>query len=187
MNGKSKLTRTLSVPTPFSRACKSSPYYYQSPGVLPSLQSLFPDLSISPMAVSRPLYTALVICSLYAMRVNELIKLTNSHVIEGDRVLCPGSKGSHSYIIYVPGISRHVALGNVSRETYPLFPWTYHQFYRAFIKVGIYLNRGVSPNNKVTHASRYLMANLANNGFSSSVAGQILRHKSSKSVSYYLN
>lgn len=176
----------LSVPTPFTRACKSSPYYYRSCNRLPSLQSLFPGITITQMAVSRPLYTALVVCSLYAMRINELINLTDKHVMTGDRVLCPGSKGSNSYIIYIPGISDHVETGNVSHETFSLFPWTYHQFYRGFIKVGVYLNRGHSPNNKVTHASRYLMANLANQRFSSSVAGQILRHRSSKSISYYL-
>jgi hypothetical protein len=123
---------------------------------------------------------------LYFCRVSEVLSLTTKSVVNPDRALCVGAKRSHSYIIYLPGLSKQVS--NVKNQGAPvlLFPVSYIKCYRSCIRAGLRLDLPGAANKKVTHAGRYLVKELASAGFTDRQLSDVLHHRSSSSLSYYL-
>jgi hypothetical protein len=120
------------------------------------------------------------------MRSAELLKCTVRNLIGIDRVFIYGAKSSSNYIIVAPGIDSQFQRGQVLDDDELLFPFSYIQLYRACLKVGIGEKFKENENYSRLHMSRHLLAETVNSLAGRQAAGDILHHKSKRSVSYYL-
>jgi integrase len=144
------------------------------------------DYKINEWSMHPVCRVVVQISLLFFCRVSEVLSLTTKNIIEPDRVLCVGAKRGHSYIIFLPGLSKQVS--NIENQGAPvlLFPVSYIKCYRSCIRAGLRLDLPGAANKKVTHAGRYLVKELASAGFTDRQLSDVLHHRSSSSLSYYL-
>jgi len=120
------------------------------------------------------------------MRVSELLALKISDIIVGDRVLVRAGKGSSSYIIWLPLVSRHAKLVSEIHCDGRLFPVEYMWYYRQLKRAGLDEAVAGKKNSRASHKHRYTTAGLVCAKSDSGTAGSVLHHKSDKSINYYL-
>jgi len=176
----------VSVSAGLPRACNSPSYCYTFPDDLVSASELL-GVGQSVLSLLHPSAVSIACTSaLFSMRIHELLSLTSKHLISGDRIVVQAGKGSQSYIIWLPKIAEHC---NLVSEVYcdgVLFPVSYSWVYRQFKRAGLSVKEAGKRNNSVTHTHRYSTARAVSGKLGAGVAGDILHHKSDKSVEYYL-
>jgi len=130
---------------------------------------------------------AFQILFLYNLRADELLSATVADILPGDRLVIHGAKGSNSSVIFLPGLALSFPTDSTSDPLEKIFPFSYNKLWGWGRKLGLSFGRTNGHNNIVTHISRYLTARAVCNKSGSSVAGEVLRHRSRKSVSHYLS
>lgn len=178
---------TLSAPSPLPKAGNSTLYCYRPPENFPSVRYLLNDNNISEALMHPVARTVCQVCLLYFCRISEVLSLTFGDIIHPDRAVCTGAKRGRSYAIYLPGLSQQVLTSSLSDISIPLFPISYLQCYRSYLKSGIRLNIKGSKNVRRCHLGRYKVADLFDQGLEVSILGDLLHHKSKSSILYYLN
>lgn len=181
------LFRSPSGASPIDRACNTTTYYTAPGGFFPSVKSILNNPSVHDDLLPNRVRTVFCIAFLYCCRISELLDCTIGDHISPDRLVCKGKKGSNSYIIYLPGLSKFVSnLANPS-VNYRIFPFSYGYLYRWAVKIGIPVRLNGRNNSAVLHLSRYVFSHKCSNRLLPSVIGDCLRHRARESVSYYLN
>ena len=124
---------------------------------------------------------------MYYLRISEVLNIQIKDIIEPDRVFVHGLKRSSGSIIYLPGLSYQI--NNLIDENVAckLFPISYNKCYRNYVKSGISFMGKNKKNTMRTHAHRYRVNELFQQGYSLNDLGDILKHKSHKSILYYLS
>lgn len=177
---------TLSVPSPLPSARNSTVFYYKLPSLFPNVRRVFNDPSINELAMHPICRAVCQVAGLFLCRVSEILSLTLGDIFQPDRVVCRGSKRGAAYIIYLPCLSQQVLESKVKDVHVPIFPVSYSQCYRSFVRAGIRLNREGYKNSMRCHAGRYAINKLYSEGSSLNVLSDLLRHKSKGSILYYL-
>ena len=178
---------TVSVPSPLPGARKTTMYCYSLPVNFPTVSSIIGNPDINESAMHPIARTVCRISLLYLCRITEVLSLTVSNVFAPDRVVCPGSKRGRAYMMYFPGVSQALIDNKVTDKDTLLFPITYHKCYMSYLKAGVrYLKPG-SQNTSRTHSGRYAVRNLVDKFDNLSILSDLLHHKSSKSLFYYIN
>jgi len=176
----------VSVPTPFSRACNSTLYYYDCSDNLPRLNQHVWQHPVDESVLSPQCKSVLRISVLYMMRISEILQLKIKHVVPPDRVIVYGKKNSNGYLAYLPGLSSQVYTWRDADKETKLFSVTYMRIYRACIKAGILINDGQGGNSMKTHAHRYMFARATIESMGSGAVKIGLHHKSIKSQGAYI-
>ena len=119
-------------------------------------------------------------------RVGEILALTSDKALSGDRVLISATKGSHSYMGFIPRLSEFVDHNFKGRKGIKLFNYDYSRLATVLRNAEIGIVRSGGRNRKRTHIGRYLLVDeLENKGFLS-YASDLLHHKSEDSLNYYI-
>ncbi len=124
---------------------------------------------------------------IYYLRISEVLNITIKDIIKPDRIYIHGLKGSRGGIIYLPGLSNQINNEIGIKQTDKLFNISYNKCYRNYVKAGISYKKVDSINTMRCHAHRYQVNDLFKKGYSKNDLGDILKHKSHKSISYYLS
>lgn len=125
-------------------------------------------------------------CSNYSARVSEMLSIKSADILEDFRFLVRGKKRSRSYLATFPVIK----INNPSYEYYPFFDniWglTYKSVYNWCCRID--LGCAFKRNKTVarTHAHRYQLATEIAKKSSQVAAGDILHHRSKKSIEFYI-
>ena len=181
------MSRSLSVLSPLIKACNTTLFYYRPPVNFPSVQGIFNNGEINANAMHPICRSVCQVCALYLCRIGEVLSLTLFDVISADRVICRGSKRGSAFIIYLPGLSQQVLESKVKDVSVSLFPVSYSQCYRSFLRAGIRFPREGRKNSMRCHAGRYAVRSLYSEGTEIGVLSDLLHHKSKSSILYYLN
>lgn len=180
------MLRTDSVSSSLLKARNSTLFYYRPPSNFPSVKDIFGDESISDINMHPICRSVCQVSSLFLCRILEVLSLRISDIFEPDRVVCRGSKRGAAYLIYLPGLCKQVSSCLITDASLPLFPVSYSQCYRSFIRAGIRLDRPGYKNVMRCHSGRYLISNLFKAGSEDGVLSDLLHHKSKSSLSFYL-
>ncbi len=177
---------TLSGSSSLARARNSTLYCYRPPDNFPSVQYLLHDFSINEKLMHPNARTVCIICLLYFCRISEVLRLTVKDVLHPDRALCIGSKRGSSYVVFLPGLSYQLHnCGSISPSS-SLFPISYLQCYRSYVRAGIRLRVSGGKNYRRSHIGRYAVSDLFDKGVEKTTLGDLLHHKSKSSILYYL-
>jgi len=176
-----------SVPSPLKQARNTTLYYYRLPLYMPTISKLMRSPDVKETMLSPICRSALTVCILYMSRINEILSLKMKDVLPPDRVLCNGSKGSLSYMIYLPELSTQLDNSGLTDMESLLFPISYIKLYRACVKCGVLLNSGNGRNVPKMHAHRYIFAREVSKRVGSSDLRDFLHHRLESSQLYYLN
>jgi hypothetical protein len=177
----------LSVSAPIQPERNSPLYYYTRYQAFPSIgmslgMSEFPEERL-PGGVR----TLLRVGALYGCRIAELLAVEVGNVAPCDRVFVKGAKGSGSYMLYLPGVSEAVEGAGEQAAGNRLWGLPYSAVYRYCGRIGLRVSRGRRQQGKVTHAARYRIAELAAKHLREGKPGDMLHHRSERSIRYYLN
>lgn len=152
-------------------------------GVSDMFRTPVASLQYMPMAVLTVLYLS----GLYCMRIAELLEIRYGDSVGHGRWLVHGAKGSRSYVIAMPGLHGPAAAEIAARPDARLFPLHYRYVWSWCQKLGV----GFTPENRQTvartHAHRYVTARQVTTQTTERVAGDVLHHRSTRSISYYLS
>jgi integrase len=151
------------------------------------MKVLLPGIPARNIFPPPALELAIRIIFLFNLRASELLSVTVSDIFPGDRILIQGAKGSNSAFIFLPGVGVCFPEETGSDGLERLFPWSYQKVWGWVNKMGLAWHRDGRKNNTVTHSSRYITAEEVYNKKGSDIAGEILRHRSRKSVSHYIS
>lgn len=136
-------------------------------------------LTMTDKAVIELLY-------LYGLRVSELLSVLPTDVAESGHILIRGSKGSGNRFIlslYFKDFWQRNLKYSLPLSQY----FSRFYFYRLFKKLGFYSKYGNNVNMSVTHYFRHqLVLSLQEQGFSKEMISEFIRHKSTKSIEYYV-
>jgi hypothetical protein len=175
-----------SVPSPLLTACKSTLEYYK--------HSCFDDMSKELLGVCHArlvsanpyIVTLITVLFVSGGRIGELLSCTTSDIIPKDTVLIHGEKKSRDYLLYLPGLEQCFSRSLSQGVRVPIFPFTYNQVYRTAKKLSLGRIFEGHTNMTVTHLGRYIKAQQVSSISSVSSASDILKHRSSKTIQYYL-
>lgn len=179
--------RTLSGVSSLNKANKCTSFYYSLNQHFPSVKDLLNNDSIHTELLPRKVDTCFRIAFLYFCRIGELLDCSFSDHIAPDRLVCKGKKGSLSYVIYLPGLSRLIHDHGYNDLSVRIFPFTYAYLYSWAKRIGIRSRLSGRSNTAVLHLSRYIFSNKCSDRAPDHVVSECLRHRSVNSVSYYLN
>jgi hypothetical protein len=171
---------------PLRAACNTTSYYYRLPGLYPSIRDLMGDNSIKEDLLSPLAKSAISVCILNMSRIREILPLKLKHILHPDRVLCPGSKKSCSYMIFLPDLSKQISLYDISDPEMSLFPISYQKLYRWCVKIGLTMNPGLTSNKPKLHAHRYIFARGVSSIVDTQTLTDLMHHRSDTSQLYYL-
>jgi integrase len=177
---------TFSAPAPLVYAGNNTLYCYTLPDTFPSLTALVdadPNLESQMNRLHRDI---LRVVYSYAARINEILRLTTNDIVREDTVLVTAEKGSRSYIILLPGLGDQIRVLGSPGGAVLLFPAKYIQVYRSARKCGLGLSLEGHRNRSVTHRARYDTARIVANKKGTSVASDVMRHRSASTIQYYL-
>lgn len=177
---------THSVPSPLHRACNTTQYNYKPGQYFPTIRSLLGHASVNPEFMHPIARAVCRVALVYFSRVSELLRLTINDIINPDRVFCSGLKHSHSYLIYLPGITKQVSALSSSDASLRIFPISYVKCYRSYVRAGIRLSVPNRKNVARCHIGRYQVSSLASKGYSKDALSDVLHHRRKSSISYYL-
>lgn len=177
---------SLSAPSPLLAARKSPLIYQPRPIPLAPLSSLVginPSMeNLLPPGVALVLRIGLV----FGLRIGEILSVSASQVLSGDRIVVRGEKGSRGGLIVVPGVSEFVRVNSAAGASWLLWPFSYSLVYRWARKIALPRLVGSGVNCKVTHLGRHLLAQQSAPVGGKEIAGDVLRHRSTRSVDHYL-
>lgn len=179
------LKGNLVVPAPLQKACNSPLYCYDSNMYLNSLNRYIWPNTIIESNLSPACRSVLQVAVCYMARIGEVLSLKVKHIVDPDRVVCHGSKGSNGYVMMLPCLTDQVAEWKDATKDTPLFSPTYSQVYRGCIKALIYFNDGEGRNVQKCHAHRYLFAQESIDNIGKEGVKIALHHKSIKSQEAY--
>lgn len=174
------------APSPLPGARNNTLFYYSDRGLFPPICQLLNDKNVNESAMSPLSRTVCKVSALFLCRISEVLALRVSNVFSPDRVVCPGSKRGSGYLIFLPGLSLQLKEAGQIHESVPLFPISYIQCYRNFLRANISLVRKGRSSRARTHAGRYQINRLSEKGFEMNTLGELLHHKSRSSILYYL-
>lgn len=175
-----------SVPSGVLKACNTTSYYYTDHNVLPDLNQLLGRSDTHENLLSPLCKVAIKVCLLYYCRIQELLNVTVSDLVNPDRALLKGLKGSSDYIIYLPGLTKQISAWENKRNNTKLFPVSYVNLYRSMLRAVPGSPKIKQRNTKRLHQSRYqIVADLIGRTSEANVSA-ILRHRSGFSLSYYI-
>lgn len=179
------MIRTHSGITPLSRACNTTVFSYTDHNQLPSITSLLDLPDIKEHELSPLSRVTMKVIFLFHARVTEVLNVRVKDILYPDRAVCRGIKHSHSYVVYLPGLSEQIhSTQNVKPET-PLFPVTYLKLYRDAVRVGINYHHKNGTNVKRLHSARYAFCKSVSQLVKDSELAGLLRHKSNSSFLFY--
>lgn len=161
-------------------------FYYRDSNILPPVKYLLDSPNVNDSLLSPLSRSTLRVCFLYFCRISELLRASIGDVVHPDRVVLHGAKGSNSYMIYLPTLSRQMLLSSVNDTTLPLFPISYIKLYRDAVKIGIQFRVSESVNSRRLHCARYLFSKQSKKSINGSELAGVLRHRSNRNYLSYL-
>ena len=126
--------------------------------------------------------------SIYAFRISELLNLRRLNVSDNGFVYVPGSKRSNGKIIYFPDLKEMPFVKDLPPSA-ELFTITYRQYYSLLNRLGISRKVNIySKNQSVTHIFRHLRIqsneHLASGDYDTQK--NFSGHKSNSGINFYL-
>jgi hypothetical protein len=161
--------------------------YYDPKCSLLSLQDLVGASDTMVNMLSPACVAALRVIISYSMRSVEYLRLTTDDVLQRDRVIVKGAKGSRSYSLILHGVSKFAREAGHASLTRSLSGLSYSHLYRACIKAQIGDRITGHCNVARTHIGRYQIANDGASRSARAVLGDCLRHRSAKTINYYVS
>lgn len=175
-----------SVPSPLHRACNTTLFCYTPPNSFPPVNVILGDSTIADYLLSPLSRVTMQVCFLYFCRVQELLNAVAGDIVDPDRLVCHGLKRSHSYVVYLPGLSEQIYKSGITDPSTVLFPTTYIKLYRDAVRIGISYHVSGSVNNRILHCARYIFSKQSLKSVRGSELAGVLRHRSLKNYLYYL-
>jgi len=146
-------------------------------------------LEIRDIPVNEELEISIImyILSHFNLRICEILRLTNSDVMQPSTIRVRIAKSKQTYIINDDYLCFLIAQLKRSLEQ-PLFTISYSRLYRyILLHYPSAVLRGISKNRKVTHSFRYVNAKKVNDYFKDVATTRTqLHHSSNSAQSYYL-
>ena len=180
----SSIVSKLSTPSSLLRALNTAVYYY---GPLIDRDSMADALGITRYSASISDHRALAavyIIHIWSMRAAEYLGARVSDVLRNDMVLIRGLKGSASYRICLPGITRQIeAAGNIMPGM-TVAGTTYASVYRFCVASRYGALQPGHINVSRTHLARYETVKEVDKK-DNQAAGDLLHHRSPETVNYY--
>lgn len=181
------LSDTPFAPAPLYHTRKSPLDYLSLQHALPCCSAILGRPNILDSALCPMSSVVLRLCACYALRVGEVLRLKVSDVIRADRIVVQGEKGSASCVVLLPGITYAIHKAAIMAPADLLFPCGYQYIYRRALQARISMPRQKGSNKIVTHIGRYTVVDEAGSILQVDNLGDVLRHKVSQNVQYYLN
>lgn len=176
---------TLSGTSPSSRG-RNNPMEYYHPGPsVPTLESLAGTPYEVENRINPRVSAALRIVLSNSMRACEYLQLTSADVMTNDRVIVRGAKGSGSYIIHLPDVSRQFRRVPTDLTPRPLGNVTYSQLYKACVICGIGTQYLGHVNMSRTHKARYELVSELKDICDNRVLSDCLHHRKDSTIKYY--
>jgi integrase len=151
-----------------------------------TVKSLFRSQSARTDLLSIEHLVLLYIAGLNGARISEILNIQLKHYLGNSRFLCMAAKKSRSFTAVISVVEYDAGWHLKEDLSRRLFTATYNDVWRACRRVGI----GNTPPGRSsvarTHAHRYSTAKAVAAICDDITAGEILHHKSTRSVSYYL-
>lgn len=119
-------------------------------------------------------------------RISELLSINQGDCVGNDRYVVRGQKGSRSYTVHLPGLSPVLDPWSSTVPQARVFPVRYKVVWRWCVRCGIGFTPPGHRNVARTHAHRYQTAAAVNCKADKIVAGDVLHHRSQRSISYYI-
>lgn len=172
-------------PAPFQLALKSPQDYLSIiTNVLPTAGRKCLDVALESSTAGCALWAVAVSIGNGA-RISEVTRIKARNVLPNGTAWTEGSKGSNGRLLFLglnPQQAKDIMAlpGNV-----PIFVSDYNIIWRTATKAGLGC---VLPNHKhrsITHSGRYSLVKKILEGASEEVAGEVLGHKSKRSIGYY--
>lgn len=181
------MSGTPSAMAPLMKARNSTLYYYQVPAEFPTVKCLTGNQDINELVMHPIARTVCRIALVFLCRISELLSLTVADVFPPDRVISPGSKRGQAYMMYFPALSTQLQSNSITDKSTPLFPITYHKCYLSYVKAGVRYHKPGAKNSARCHSGRYAVRDLVPKFDDMSILSDLLHHKSSSSLLYYIN
>lgn len=126
------------------------------------------------------------VAALNSSRISEILKLSAADYLGNNRFLARGLKKSRSYIVSLQVKELRAIRANDSEYRSSVFALGYNAVWRWCVRCGL----GGTPRGRKTaartHLHRYYTAKQVLNASSEITAGEILHHKSRRSISSYI-
>jgi integrase len=165
---------------------RNSPEFYYDPRRRVDEYSALFQVPAARVEAMRPAArAALYVIWSNAMRASEYLSLQVRDVMGNDRCFVRGAKGSGSYIIVLPDISRQVLAGSGGLPARFVAGLTYSQLYRSCVRADIGARVMERLNLARTHLARYTLA-LEVKGHGIKAVQECLRHRSGRSTLHYV-
>ena len=146
----------------------------------------FRSMSARTELLGIEVLTVLYLASMYSMRIAEVLSLTSKHYIGSNRFVCQAVKRSQSYIVVVDMLPSSDSFDCLQNDAVTLWSLSYNPVWRACRRVGLGATIAGHKTVSRTHAHRYLTAASVAAISNERTAGDVLHHRSSSSVSFYL-
>lgn len=124
--------------------------------------------------------------AIHCCRISEILELTPAQYIGENRFVVRALKGSRNYIVVLPIIILNPAWQSHPKRFTPFIEYSYAQVWRYCRRAGVGFVPAGHRNVAVTHAHRYRTASAVQQVFDDSAAGDVLHHRSRRSIQYYL-
>lgn len=178
--------RNASAFLPLHHACNSTEFYYHPDIDQQALELAIGALPGTVARISPKCAAALYVIIANGMRAAEYLSAVVGNIVAVDRLLITPSKKSRSYIVTLPGLSQQALEASVKDPGIGVAGVYYMQLYRACCKCGIGQVLEAHKNLARTHAGRYnLTLSVLHHG--AKVVTDVLRHRSVRSSSYYID
>jgi hypothetical protein len=119
-------------------------------------------------------------------RISEVLALQSDTLLGNDQVFARASKRSAGFIIYLPTLDLQLSNFNACSKKVKLFPVSYMVVYRSCLRSGLVFHFSGRKNSVLTHCLRFLNSKRFINKFTERELGDMLKHRSSNSIQYYL-
>jgi len=181
-------TRMLTryAPSPVVLRARNTPKCYP-PRQVRDLKYLLSAVESSTM--SRPSLgyeQAIALLTYGGYRISEVLSLRWSDVLTGDRVVVRAAKRGRTSIAHVEGISDYLLQVPPLNRDDLIFRCSYGQVYRKMLQRGYAVQPSGHINRSVTHSPRRALAVSAAAHYSLAVASDLLHHKSTTAIAYYV-
>ena len=185
--GVKNIKRFGSVSAPFQLALKSPTVYLKAiTNVNPAWGKRLASIHIKESSIAGRLWAGAVAVA-NACRISEVLRIRACNIQPNGMAWVEGSKGSNARFLYL-GIDPATAAEFISLPgSVAVFPGDYQHVYRACLAFGFAEMLPGHQHQTVTHAGRYRLAQQIAAQAGEVGAGQVLGHRSTTAVQYYVH
>jgi len=177
--------RTSSDTSPTLRPRETSQHYYARYWQFEPLSVLLSQPNIPEFRLPAAMRTLLRVTFTYGCRISEILQLTVADILPGDLLFVNCLKGGSNYVIRLPGVAEDVNAQPKAQSQHAIFNYGYARCYLCCCSLGIgHLYEG-RKNHSRLHLARHRLAASVISYKSKVAAGDVLHHRSRRSINHY--